>query len=106
MALSDHDQTVLREMETALRADTRASNGSRPSVNRRSRYYLSAAIGLFIAGATAMAVGLRLQDDLGTGLGVLGFLFISGSGWSGTHLLTPLREWMTTHHPTAARNPH
>jgi hypothetical protein len=35
--------------------------------------------GLLIAGAAAMAVGLRLQDDLGTGPGVLGFLRIAGS---------------------------
>lgn len=102
MALSDRDQSVLREMEVALRADTTGSANARSSVSRGSRSYLAAAVALLIAGGVTMAVGLELQRHLGTGFGVLGFLLIVGSGWSGTHLLTPLRGWMTTQHRESA----
>ncbi len=72
MALSEHDQTVLRDMEVALRADTLRPSASRLS----SRRYLAAAIGLMIVGVASTVVGLRLENNLGTGLGVLGFVFI------------------------------
>jgi hypothetical protein len=97
MALSDRDQTVLREMEEALRADTtRSSTPRRALANHGAFHYLRVAIGLAIAGAVAIAVGLPLEGDVGTGLGVLGFLFIVGSAWSATHLLPPLRSERTT----------
>lgn len=83
MALSDRDHAVLREMESALLADTKPSPGSRRSTDRGSRYYLTAAIVLLVAGVMALTIGVRLQDDLGTALGVLGFLLVVGSGWSG-----------------------
>ncbi len=105
MALSDHDQTVLREMELMLRADTTRSAIARPSTHRRPRRYLAAAIGLSIAGVVCIAVGLRLQDNFGTGFGVFGFLLIVGSCVSGTRLLDPLPGWMTTHDDRSARKP-
>ncbi len=58
MALSDHEQAVLSEMETALRPDTGPSRGSRPSTNHGSRYYLATATGLLIAGAMASPLHL------------------------------------------------
>jgi hypothetical protein len=110
MALSDHEQTVLKQMEVALRAGTARStparsNTARPPANRGSGHYLAAAIGLFLAGVMGTAVGLWLADDLGTGLGVLGFLLIVGSGRSATHLLIPLRGWMTTRKGESAKSP-
>jgi hypothetical protein len=104
MALSDHDQTVLSEMEEALRPDT-TRFAPRPSVKRESRHYLAAAIALMIVGAVTIAVGLRLADQLGTCLGVLGFLLIVGSGWNATHLVSPLRGWMDIADGKTARNP-
>jgi hypothetical protein len=81
MALSDHEQVVLREMEVALRADTTRSTTTRRSATRASRQRLAAAIGFVLAGIIATAVGLRLGDRLGTALGVLGFLLIVSSCW-------------------------
>jgi hypothetical protein len=86
MALSDHDDAVLRELELGLRADT-TRPARRPSVDRASRHSLTAAIGLMLIGVVAVAGGLGLANAFGVGLGVLGFLFIVGSCWSVTSLL-------------------
>ncbi len=92
MALSDHEQTVLRSMEAAWGvADAPSSTVRRPS----SRY-LVAAIGLLIAGLFSSAVGVALANVLGTGLGVLGFLLIVAAGWSATHLVASLRRRLPT----------
>jgi hypothetical protein len=90
MALSEHDQTVLREMEAALRADT-----PRPSAPRlASHRYLAAAIGLMIFGVASTAIGLRLEDKLGTGIGVLGFVFIVCSCLAAARSPLAGRAWL------------
>ena len=104
MALSEHDQTILAEMETALRAAPTRPNSARRSANRtRSPHsHVAVTIGLLITGTVAMVVGLLLADGLGAGLGVVGFLFIVGSAWSATRLLRPLPRSMRTRNESPA----
>ncbi len=94
MALSDHDEAVLSEMEVGLQADPTLSTTPGRSVSRRPRHHLAAAIGLMAIGVGVTAAGLRLEDNLGTGLGVLGFLLIVYSSW--TLVRSPLagRGWI------------
>jgi Protein of unknown function (DUF3040) len=94
MALSDHDQIVLREMEAALRADTAHSSRTRLTAPRASHRYLTAAIGLMTFGLASTVVGLRLEDNLGTGLGVLGFIFIVYSCWAAARSPRSGRGWL------------
>jgi hypothetical protein len=96
MALSEHDQAILMQMESALRADT-----TRKSSNRTlgRHHHLAAPIGLLTTGALAIAVGLLLADGLGASLGVLGFILIVCSAWSATRLLRPPLESMSARNP-------
>jgi hypothetical protein len=103
MTLSDREQTVLREMELSLRADIALPTSARRTTGHGSRKYLAAAIGLLAAGVLALAVGLGLRSHLGTGLGVLGFILVVGSAWSGAHLLGLLKETLTVRKPSPAR---
>jgi hypothetical protein len=100
MALSEHDQAVLMQMESALRAGT-----TRQSSNRTlgRHHHLAATIGLLTTGVLAIAVGLVRADGLGAGLGVLGFILIVCSAWSATRLLRPLLGSMSTRNPVVAR---
>jgi Flp pilus assembly protein TadB len=105
MALSDHERTVLQEMELALRADNTRSAGRGRSVSRASRGHLAAAIGLVTAGVLVIALGLWLGDDLGTALGVLGFVLVVGSGWNAAHVLARLERLTATGKSTPASRP-
>jgi hypothetical protein len=104
MALSDHDQTILRVMEAELRADGARSSAPHVSPGRASHQYLAAAIGLVMAGTLAMAAALALSDGIGTGMGVLAFLLLVASAWSATHLIAPLRARLSTHINHSATN--
>ena len=92
MALSEHDQAILMQMESALRADTTRSITARRSVTRTlgRHHHLAVTIGLLTTGALALAVGLLLADGLGSSLGVLGFILIVCAAWSATRVLRPL----------------
>lgn len=92
MALTEHEQTILSEMELALRA-----HGTRPGSALHPRrlqphHDLAVAFGLLIAGAAATALGLRMRDNLGTTLGVLGFVFIVCACWSVIRPGSPARD--------------
>ncbi|MDP9092650.1 MAG: DUF3040 domain-containing protein [Actinomycetota bacterium] len=82
MALSEHDQTVLKQMEAGLRAGTAGSTGPLRTWHRASHRYVAAAIGLMTFGVGSVAVGLRLENKLGIGLGVVGFVLIVSSCWA------------------------
>jgi Protein of unknown function (DUF3040) len=91
MALSDHEQTVLRSIEAEWGTASAPSTPRRPS-RRGSAQHLAVTTGFLIAGLLSTAVGLALANKVGTGLGVLGFLLMVASGWSATHLAASLRQ--------------
>jgi hypothetical protein len=94
MALSDHEQTILKEMEVALRSDRSQPVSTPRKGSAPSRRPVAVAIGLLIAGFVATMLGLRLQNGLGTAVGVLGFILIVRACWS-IHLTPSLRRWAT-----------
>lgn len=116
MALSEHDQIILNELELSLRAGgARSSSASHP---RRSRPHadLATVIGLLIVGVVAIAVGLGMQDQFGSGLGVVGFVSIVFACWSVVRRGSPARgrwsriaitQWKTAQREAAdPRPPH
>ncbi|MCW2525333.1 MAG: hypothetical protein JWM76_193 [Pseudonocardiales bacterium] len=105
MALSDYEQTVLREMELALRAEVGAPTACGRSSERAFRHYLAISAVLLTAGIVTTGVGLVLADGLGTVLGVIGFVLIVGSCWSATHLVAALRRRRTTRNGNVTRRP-
>jgi hypothetical protein len=95
MTLSDHEQSVLARMEVAFRADTgRPAAASHPA-EVRGRSAVLVALVLFMSGGLALAIGLSLQNRLGTGLGALGFMLVVGAVWCSAIPVARLRRFVT-----------
>jgi Flp pilus assembly protein TadB len=80
MALSEHEQRLLDEIEQTLRTqDPDLASSMRTARPRRSGHLVqTGAITAIVAGFVIVFVGLRLAHIPGTILGVLGYLLIVG----------------------------
>ena len=90
MALSDHEQRQLDQIERTLRIEAPELEASLRSNRRRppASVFSMVAISGLVAGLVVLFVGLRLNDTLGTVLGGLGFVMIVAACESAAQALT------------------
>ena len=94
MPLSDHEKRLLDEIEQTLRIDDPALASSlraaRPQPRHRTMILL--AVVSFLVGFGLQLLGLRLDDSIGTALGVLGFLALVGCGEAIVRIVDKVRH--------------
>jgi hypothetical protein len=86
MAISEPDRQVLHDLEKGLLADDRRASFA--LVRRRTARLLLALTGI-VTGLLVLFIGLRLQNTVGTCLGVAGSLGLVASAWLGIRNTNP-----------------
>jgi hypothetical protein len=92
--LSDHEKRLLDQIAQTLGSEDPGLASSLRSARPRAStpaLLLFTILG-FIVGFVVLLVGLRLRDNLGTGLGVLGYLMIVGASDAAVRLLGRARS--------------
>jgi hypothetical protein len=86
MAISEPDRQVLHDLEKDLLADDQRASFA--LVRRQTARLLLALTGI-VTGLLVLFIGLRLQNAVGTCLGVAGALGLGASAWLGIRNTSP-----------------
>ena len=96
MALSEHEHAVLNTIEAGFAAVHAGPEAASKSGAVRAHRAVALFFALLTAGAASVALGLGLQDALGTALGVIGFVLIVAGCATMSPIVRVLRLRVTT----------
>jgi hypothetical protein len=94
MPLSEHEKRLLEQIEQTLGSEDPGLASSLRSARPRASnsMLLMAALAALIAGLGVVLVGLRLNSNVGTVIGVIGYLTIVAAGEGVARLITRVRS--------------
>jgi DUF3040 family protein len=103
MPLSEHEKRLLDQIEQTLHAEDPGLASSLRSARPqpRNRTLIMVAVVSLLIGFGLIFIGLRLNDAVGTVLGVLGYLLLVGCGEAVARVLSVVRQSRTPRRRTA-----